>query len=204
MSLVGTVVNPLLDLHGVAAYSLVGGLVFAEAGILLGFVLPGETAVLIGGVLASRQSVSLPVMVVVVIGAAVAGDTLGYELGGRFGPRLFASAVFDRHREALERARDRMRTRGGRAVFFARFTAFLRAVAPGLAGATAMPYRRFAAWNAAGAVIWGAGLTLAGDAAGHSYRTVERVVGLAGQALLAVAVLGLGSWLLLRRRTRRS
>ena len=141
MSISSSIIDPLLNLHGIAAYSLVGGLAFAEAAAFVGFVLPGETAVILGGVLAYRHAVSLPVMMVVVVLAAIVGDTVGYEVGKRYGQRVLALSVFDRHRTAIDGARDKLLALGGRAVFLARFSAFLRAVVPGLAGTVNMPYR---------------------------------------------------------------
>ena len=86
MSLVSTVVDPILNLHGPPAYALVGGLAFSEAALFVGFVLPGETAVLLGGVLAHRQQVSLVAMASVALVAAITGDSVGYEVGRHFGP----------------------------------------------------------------------------------------------------------------------
>ncbi len=132
------------------AYGLIGVLVFAEAAVFVGFVLPGETAVLLGGVLASTGRLSLPVLLVLVVLAAVGGDSVGYEVGRRFGPRLLGGRLLRRHRARVDDASAVLRRRGGWAVLLARSTAFLRAVMPGLAGLSRMPYRRFLAFNAAG------------------------------------------------------
>ena len=201
MSISSAIIDPLLNLHGVAAYSLVAGLAFAEAAAFVGFVLPGETAVILGGVLAYRHSVSLPVMVTVVVLAAIAGDTVGYEVGKRYGQRVLALSVFDRHRVALDGARERLLALGGRAVFLARFSAFLRAVVPGLAGTVNMPYRRFLAWNAAGGLLWGIGFTMLGYLGGASYKRIESYAGTFSTVVLAVvAITAVG--LVVRHRHR--
>jgi len=203
MSITSTIIDPLLHLHGAAAYSLVGALAFGEAALFVGFVLPGETAVILGGVLAYRHSVSLTLMAAVVVLAAVVGDSVGYEVGRRYGQRALQWRIFARREAAIESGRARLHRYGGRAVFLARFTAFLRAVMPGLAGTARMPYRRFLPWNAAGGLIWGVGYTVVGYLAGASYKTVENYAGKLSEVILAVVVLGLLAWVIWRRRRDR-
>ena len=203
MSVISSVIDEVLKLHGLAAYGLVGGLAFGEAALFVGFVLPGETAVLLGGVLANQHRVSLPIMIAVAVVAAIVGDSVGYEVGRHFGTRLLGSRVFARHRRGLERGQRALREKGGRAVFVARFTAFLRAVMPGLAGAAHMPYRRFLAFNAAGGLIWAAGFTLLGYLVGAGYRTVENIAGRASEVILALVVLAVIVFVVRRRRRER-
>ena len=87
--MVNSLLAPLLGLHGLVAYVIVVALCFGEAAVLLGFVLPGETAVVLGGVLASEHHVNLVAMVVLVVVAAVVGDSVGYAVGKRFGASVF-------------------------------------------------------------------------------------------------------------------
>ena len=152
MSFISSIVDSILKLHGPAAYALVGGLAFAEAALLVGFVLPGETAVLLGGVLAYRHKVSLPLIAAVAVLAAITGDSVGYEGGRHFGSRLLKSRVFAKRQKGLEKGQRALRDNGGRAVFFARFTAFLRAVMPGMAGTARMPYPGF--WRSTPQAAW--------------------------------------------------
>jgi membrane protein DedA with SNARE-associated domain len=203
MSIVSDTVNQILTLHGPSAYALVGALVFAEAALFVGFVLPGETAVVLGGVLAQRHSVSLTGMGVVVVLAAIVGDSVGYEVGRHFGPRLLRMKIFDRHREGLEKGQDALKRNGGRAVFLGRFTAFLRAVMPGLAGSAKMPYRRFLAFNALGGFIWSIGFLVLGYLAGASYEKVQKVAGRASEVVLGVVILAVVVWVIRRRRAER-
>jgi membrane-associated protein len=202
VSVVSSLVDSILNLHGGAAYALVGGLAFSEAALFVGFVLPGETAVLLGGVLAHRGSVSLLGIAAVAVAAAITGDSVGYEVGRRYGTRLLGTRVFAKRQQGLERGQQVLRDKGGRAVFLARFTAFLRAVMPGLAGSARMPYPRFLAFNAAGGLIWAVGFTLLGYLAGASYQKVEKVAGRASAVLLAVIVLAVVIFVLRRRRRR--
>jgi membrane-associated protein len=204
MSVISAIVNPILTLNGVPAYALVAGLVFAEAALFVGFVLPGETAVILGGVLAYRHTVSLPLMAAVVVLAAIAGDSAGYEVGHRYGPRLLATRILRRHSQALSAALVALRRNAGRAVFLARFTAFLRAVMPGLAGTAKIPYRRFLAFNAAGGLLWGVGYTLLGYLAGASYKKIESYASYAGYIFLAVVAVVVATVVVRRHRSKKS
>jgi membrane-associated protein len=118
----------------------------------------------------------------------VLGDTVGYEVGKHAGPRVLDSRLLRPHAHGLDRAQDFLRRRGGSAVFLGRFTAFLRAVMPAMAGLSRMPYRRFLAWNAAGGLLWGTGVVLAGYLAGDSYMRVQEDLGRFSTAPLAVAL----------------
>ena len=183
----------------------VGGLVFAEDAVFVGFVLPGETAAVLGGVAADLGRVNLAAVLVTVVLAAVIGDSVGYEVGGGAGPRLLAMRRLEPHQGRLETVRSLLARRGGTAVFAGRFVAFLRATTPALAGIARMPYPRFLVFNAVGGLIWGVGTVLLGYLAGESYASVERSAGRAGAlavAVLAVALL-LG-WHLRRRSADRS
>ena len=195
----------LLGLHGLAVYGLVGLLVFAEDALFVGFVLPGETAAVLGGVAASRGHASLPVMLAVVVGAAILGDTVGYEVGRHLGPRILRTRVLARRSERIDAAREQLARRGGAAVFLARFVAFLRATMPALAGTAGMRYPKFLAYNAAGGFIWGTSAVLLGYLAGNSYTTIEKTFGRATALIvLAAAVAAVVIWRIRRRSTRRT
>jgi membrane protein DedA with SNARE-associated domain len=197
---VSGLVHSLLGVPAAVAYLLIGALVFAEAAIFVGFVLPGETAVILGGVLASSGRLSLTWLLVLVVVAAIVGDSVGYEVGRHSGPRILRTRPLERHRERLDGARDFLRRRGGMAVFLGRFTAFLRAMMPALAGLSQMPYRRFLAYNAAGGLVWGVGVALLGYFAGSSYKKVESALGRGSAVLLVlVVVTALVVWRLRKR-----
>lgn len=171
------------------AYLLIALLVFSEAALFVGFVLPGETAVFLGGVLAAAGVISLPAVLATVVVAAIIGDAVGYFVGRRFGPRILALKFLQPHMTRLDAAQIRLRERGGWAVFLGRFTAFLRAVMPGLAGLSHMPPRRSFVFNAAGGLVWGIGVALIGYAAGNSYEKAATWLGRSSSALLAVFVI---------------
>lgn len=198
-------VDQLLAVPPAVAFAVIAVLVFAEAAIFVGFVLPGETAVILGGVLASTHHLSLTALLVVVVAAAILGDTVGYEVGKHAGPRVLAAGPLRRHAARLDGARELLRRRGGIAVLLARFTAFLRAVMPAMAGLSRMPYPRFLAWNAAGGLVWGVGVTLLGFFAGASYKKVEQALGRGSAVLLTVlVVVALVMWHRRRRAKERS
>lgn len=182
------------------ACAVVFTLVFLEDALFVGFVIPGETAAILGGALASTGRVSVWAMLASVVVAAIAGDTVGYAIGRRFGPRLLQARLLDRHRDRLGRAQDLLRHRGALAVVLGRFTAFFRAVMPALAGTAQMPYRSFLAFNAVGGTVWGSAAVLLGLAAGASYDAVARSAGAGAAVVTALAVLAA---LLLWRRRRR-
>ena len=191
------------SLHGWVAYVVIAALVFGETAVFVGFVLPGEIAVILGGVLASRGHVSLPLLIVVVVAAAVLGPFVGYEVGRRMGDRLFAARVLKRVRGGTDRARAVLGTRGGVAVFLGRFLAVVRALMPAAAGAAGMRYRTFSVYNVLGGLIWGAGYCLLGYLAGSAYAVVERRVGTGlAIAIGVIVVAGLAVWAFRRHRSQ--
>jgi membrane-associated protein len=198
---VTSLLQQLLHVPAPVVLLVVGALVFGEAAFFLGFVIPGETAVLLGGFIASTGRLSVVTLAVVVVAAAIVGDSVGYEVGKRFGPRLLRTRVFRRHTHQVDRARAFLAGRGASAIFLGRFTAFLRAVTPGLAGLSGMHYRRFLVFNAAGGIVWGVGCTVAGYLAGSSYASVARYLGQGGAAGAAlVVVVALVVWRVRRHR----
>ncbi len=196
-----TLLNPLLGLGGWEAYALVGALCFGEAALFVGFVLPGETAVVFGGVLASEHHVSLWWICALVVLCAIVGDSVGYEVGRRFGPVLLSHRPLKGH-PGVERTRDFLQRRGAYAVFIGRFAAVFRALVPGVAGASEVRYRTFLAANAAGGLIWGVAYTLAGYAVGKSYQKVLTWGGRTSAAIIVVVVVAVVAALVVRRRHR--
>ncbi|MGW0040264.1 DedA family protein [Rhodococcus sp. NPDC003348] len=187
----------LQELEPLVVYLVVSAFVFVEDALLVGFVVPGETAAIVGGVIASQAHVQLWAMVAVVVVAAILGDTVGFGLGRRVGPRILRIPFLAGGR--LDGAQELLRRRGGPAVFFGRFVAYLRTVMPALAGISGMPYRRFLAFNAVAALIFGTGNVLLGFLAGNSYERVESALGSGTWLLVGVAAMvALGWWV--RRR----
>ena len=199
-TVVSYVLHEIQRLPGGLVYGLVGLLVFGEAALFIGFVLPGETSVIIAGVVASQGHVNIGVLCLLVVVAAVAGDSVGYAIGRRYGEQLLKIPVVRNRRAAIDRALEGLRRRGPVYVFVGRFTAFLRAVMPGLAGMSKMHYRRFLIANALGGVIWGISFTLLGYFAGSALSKIEKYASWLGLTLLIVMVLFFVTFHFVRKR----
>jgi membrane-associated protein len=178
-------------------YVVVLGFVFVESGLLVGFLLPGDT-ILFGAGLVSADpdsSVSLPLLASGALVAAVAGDSLGYSIGARLGRgwverRVTRGRLDERHLHRAEGIYDRW---GWWAVVIARWVPWVRTFTPVLAGTSRMPYRRFLSANVVGALAWAVGLTVLGHLAASApvlRRTSYAVAGLVVGCALAVGVVG--------------
>lgn len=200
--MLNSLLHGLLSLHGLPAYLIPAALCFGEAAIFLGFVLPGEIAVVYGGVLASEHHVALWAMLVLVVVAAILGDTTGYFVGRRFGPSLLALRPL-RNRTSVARTREFLRRRGGPAVFLGRFVSVFRALMPGMAGVSELRYRTFLVFNVLGGLVWGVTYTLVGYLAGASYERALHTIGSAATGVVVavvVVVLAVGLWRHLHER----
>jgi membrane-associated protein len=148
---------------------------FAEAALFVGFILPGETALLIGGVLAHAGVWNVWVFLGAAIVGAIAGDSVGYEVGKHFGPRIkvnaFGRLVGEKRWRLAQAIFDRYH---GGAIFFGRAQALLRALVPALAGMNNVPYRQFIKWNAAGGIVFSSIVVLLGYEFANSLATLEK------------------------------
>jgi membrane-associated protein len=166
----GLNIESLLQGAGGWALLIVCAFVFAETGLLVGFVLPGDTLLIITGVLtfadaSHNAAIPIPIWVVCLCIAVAAwlGGEVGYLIGHKAGPRIFErkeSGFFSRRN--VERTNAFFVRFGGLAVIAARFVPIVRTFAPIAAGVGHMPYRRYSLYNAIGALIWGVGMTLIG------------------------------------------
>jgi membrane-associated protein len=199
---VGSLAGHITQLSGLVAYLVIAALVFGETAVFVGFFLPGEIAAILGGVLASRGHLSLPLLIVIVVAAAVTGPFVGYEIGKRMGDRLFASRALSRVRGGAEKAKTVLSNRGGVAVLLGRFVAIVRAIMPAAAGAATVRYRTFAFYNILGGLIWGAGYCALGYLAGSTYAVVARRVGTGLAIAVGVVVVGaVVAWAVRRHRS---
>jgi undecaprenyl-diphosphatase len=202
--MLASIADWILALRGPAALAIVFLVPALESSAFVGFIFPGEVAVLLGGVLAYNGRVPLLGAIVAAVAGAIVGDTVGYLVGRRWGDRIVRGiggrVPFLRHRidEHVERAGAYLRRRGGAAVFFGRFAAGLRVMVPGLAGMAEVPYGRFAFYNAAGGVVWGTGFVLLGYVAGAAWHRVAGFASEAGLGILVLVFVGLLSSRILR------
>ncbi|MFZ4108150.1 MAG: DedA family protein [Candidatus Planktophila sp.] len=148
---------------------------FAEAAAFVGFVLPGETSLLIGGVLAHSHVWPLWLFIVCAIIGAIAGDSVGYEVGKHFGPRIkttqFGRFVGDKRWKLAEHIFAKYH---GGAIFFGRAQALLRALVPALAGMNKVPYLTFLKWNAAGGIVFSTTVIVLGYEFANSLHVLEK------------------------------
>ena len=195
----------LSETLGTWTYLLVGGLAFLETGAFVGLVAPGETAVVLGGVVAAQGEVELAAMLLIVWLAAAAGDMASFALGRRLGrpflvnrgsrigvtaPRLHrVERFFERH--------------GAKAILVGRFVGIVRAVAPFLAGASGLRVRAFLPWSLLGTAAWAATFTLIGYAFHRSFSAAADAVTHGALALAVVAALAL-AWRAHRLQTSRA
>jgi undecaprenyl-diphosphatase len=187
----------LFSIPAQIGYGALFGLVFAESA---GVPVPGETALLAAGTLAGTGRLSLGLVIVVGTVAAILGDNLGYWLGRRGGRALLLrDGRFAGHRRrAVAKADAFFARHGAKTVFLGRWVPGVRVVGAVMAGASAMPWRRFLAYNAAGALAWSA--TVAGVAAAFGPAGAASWVVLSfGAATLAGAVTALRQRLRARR-----
>jgi membrane-associated protein len=142
-------------LTGWLGYALLFGVVFAETGLLTGFFLPGDSFLFTVGVVAGAGRLNIVLVNMLLMSAAIAGDSTGYLLGRRTGPVIFRrpnSRLF--RREHLIRSKEFYDRHGGKTIVYAKFIPIIRTFAPFLAGVTEMHYPRFLAFSVGGVLGW--------------------------------------------------
>lgn len=164
--------DPAFLIDGFGAYALLGVciIIFAETGLLIGFLFPGDTLLILTGVLAISGTfgVNIGIVCASIALAAFLGGEVGYWIGHKAGPRIFEkreSGLFSK--KNVERTNAFFVRFGPLAVILARFVPVVRTFTPLAAGVGHMPWKRYTLYNFIGAAIWGAGLTYLGFLAGH-------------------------------------
>jgi len=193
----------LADTLGAWTYALVAALAFLETGAFVGLVAPGETAIVLGGVVAAQGEVSLPLIALAAWLAAALGDLVSFLLGRRLGRRFLVAhgprvGVTPLRLERVDGFFDR---HGGKAILIGRFVSLVRAVAPFVAGASGLALRRFLPYSVAGTLVWATAFTLAGYAFHESFETAA---GGLTHGALALAVLAAAAVVIKALRDRRS
>ncbi|HEX7298448.1 MAG TPA: VTT domain-containing protein [Solirubrobacteraceae bacterium] len=183
-------------------YLLVGAMAFFETGAFVGLIAPGETALLLGGLVAGQGQIDLLTMIAIVWFAAVAGDLTSFYLGRRLG-----RAFLVRHGPKVQITEDRLHQveaffdrHGGKAILIGRFVGLVRAVAPFLAGSSGMPLRRFVPYDVIGAGLWGSTFVVIGYVFWQSFSQVvdyakKGALALGTVIVLVVAIVWLVRWL---------
>jgi membrane-associated protein len=154
--------------YGVWVYAILFAIIFVETGVVVMPFLPGDSLLFVCGAIAAIGGLSLPVLIGLLIVAAVLGDATNYAIGRHFGPRVwsweqsrfFNRAAFDRTHAFYER-------HGAITIIVARFIPFVRTFAPFVAGVADMTYPKFALYNVVGGVVWVTSLTVLGYLVGN-------------------------------------
>lgn len=185
-------------------YVVVGVRALLESAAFIGLLVPGETVMLLAGVVAALGAVDVVGVMVVGVVGAVLGDQLGYLLGRAFGSALRRGHVGSRATaQRWARAEELVSRRGGVAVFVARWVGVLRAVVPAAAGAVGLSRRVFTGWNAVGGTLWVVSVVGAGYLAGASWPVLVRWLGTGSVVLAGVVGGALAVYLAVRGWRRR-
>jgi membrane-associated protein len=184
------------DLLASGGILLLGAIVFAESGLLIGFFLPGDSLLFIAGFFSSSAAagvsdvrLSLPLVILVSTGMAIIGDQVGYIIGNKAGPAMFnrpKSRLFDPAH--VVKAQSFFDKYGARTIILARFIPIVRTFAPVVAGVGNMHYRTFVRYNIIGGILWGTGLPLLGYFLGQ-FEIVKNNIEIAVLVVVAISVL---------------
>jgi membrane-associated protein len=146
--------NQIVTTYGVWTHLILFAIVFAETGLVVTPFLPGDSLLFAAGALAALGSLDLWLLVALLIGAAILGDTVNYWVGAWIGPRAFSGNVKFLRKDYLDRTHAFYEKHGGKTIILARFVPIIRTFAPFVAGVGAMSYPKFITYNVVGAVLW--------------------------------------------------
>ncbi|MDT8408424.1 MAG: DedA family protein [Wenzhouxiangellaceae bacterium] len=181
------ILQPLLELPPFTVYLLIGLLCWSEGAFFLGFVTPGELAVVTGGILASRDHLEMGILLGVVVLATVVGNATGFYVGHRWGDGMLAWTPLQRFfGPAIRKTQDFMFRRGEWAIVLSRVSTPTRIVVPFLAGASRVPYRRFVLFDVPASLVWAVVYATLGFVLGASWDVIKE---LSGNAALLVLIL---------------
>ena len=191
------------DLIRWGGYVVLFAIVFTETGLLIGFFLPGDSLLITAGIVAAAGGLNIWWLNVVLIVAAITGDSVGYAIGVRLGPRLFKrpqSLLFNpRH---IERTRVFYERHGPKTIVIARFVPIVRTFAPVVAGVGQMEYRRFIFYNVAGGIGWVTSMTWAGYGLGRVIPNLGSYIHLVVGIVIVLSVIPIVIEILKERRRR--
>jgi membrane-associated protein len=185
----------LLAQYGVYVYAVLFAIVFCETGLVVLFFFPGDTLLFIAGAFCATGEMNYPLLMALLITAAVTGNTLNYWIGEKIGQRVFTHDYRWLNKDALHRTHEFFEKHGGKTIILARFVPVVRTFAPFVAGVSDMSHARFQLFNVTGAVLWVVSLVTAGYFFGNipvvrDHLTVIVLVGV-GAAVVPLALGGL-------------
>jgi membrane-associated protein len=152
----------LLAQYGIYVYAVLFAIVFCETGLVVLFFFPGDTLLFIAGAFCATGQMSYPLLMALLIVAAVTGNTVNYWIGEAIGQRVFTHDYRWINKDALRRTHDFFEKHGGKTIILARFVPVVRTFAPFVAGVSDMTHGRFQLFNITGAVLWVFSLVTAG------------------------------------------
>lgn len=200
---VATGAYALDDLIRWGGYLVLVAIVFTETGLLVGFFLPGDSLLITAGLVAASGGLNIWWLNVLLIVAAVSGDSVGYAIGARIGPRLFTrekSLLFNPAH--VERTRRFYARHGAKTIVIARFVPIIRTFAPVVAGVGTMEYRRFLVYNIAGGVGWVTSMTWAGFLLGRAIPNIGEYVHVVVIIVIVLSVIPIVVEIVRERRRR--
>jgi membrane-associated protein len=163
----------LVASYGRWVYGILFAVIFAETGLVVTPLLPGDSLLFAAGAIAATGALDIRLLLVLLTVAAVLGDAVNYAIGRRLGPMVFhadrETTTLTRllNRRHLERSHDFFERHGGKAIVLARFVPIVRTFVPFVAGASSMSYGHFAVYNVLGGILWVTVCTIAGFAFGN-------------------------------------
>jgi membrane-associated protein len=193
--------NRIISDYGVWTHLILFLIVFAETGLVVTPFLPGDSLLFAAGTFAALGSLDLWLLVVLLIGAAILGDTVNYWVGAWIGPRAFSGNVRFLRKDYLDRTHAFYEKHGGKTIILARFVPIIRTFAPFVAGVGAMSYPKFITYNVVGAVLWVGLFVPAGYFFGN-IPTVRENFTLVILAIIALSVLPIALEAIRARRSR--
>jgi membrane-associated protein len=193
--------SEVISRYGVWTHLILFLIVFAETGLVITPFLPGDSLLFAAGTFAALGSLDLGLLVVLLIGAAIIGDTVNYWVGAWIGPRAFSGNVKLLRKDYLDRTHAFYEKHGGKTIILARFVPIIRTFAPFVAGVGAMSYPRFLTYNIVGAVLWVGLFVPAGYFFGN-IPTVRKNFTLVILAIIALSVLPIAIEAIRARRSR--
>jgi len=165
----------LVELVKTIGYAGVFFMVFAESGLFFGFFFPGDSLLFTSGFLASQNILDIKILLPLVVIGAIAGDSIGFWMGGKFGKWLMSRhESFFFKKDYITRANNFYEKHGGKALILARFIPAVRTFVPIVAGMAEMRYSKFISFNVIGGLLWGAGMTLTGYFLGRVIPDVDK------------------------------
>jgi membrane-associated protein len=193
--------NRIVTDYGVWTHLILFAIVFAETGLVVTPFLPGDSLLFAAGALAAIGSLDVWLLVVLLIGAAILGDSVNYWVGAWIGPRAFSGNVKFLRKDYLDRTHAFYEKHGGKTIILARFIPIIRTFAPFVAGVGAMSYPKFITYNIVGAVLW-VGLFVPLGYFFGNMPTVKENFSLVILAIIAISVMPIAVEAIRGRRSR--